>query len=329
VKPNIIKALQFLFFLLLAGVLLYFAFRGIDLEYVATQIRQADYRWVTFSLIFALLALVIRAYRWRLLIEPLNKQPKVKNIFHAINVGYLANFLFPRIGEITRCAALNRTDNIPVDKLFGTVVVERVFDLLMSIMLLFLVLLLKFDIVATFLVEQILQPLIVKIKNIEIVWIIVATAIIALATFALYTILKKTLIFRKIKDLFNGVGNGIKSVKHLRNFKLFIALTVLIFVMYLLQTYVLFFALESTSSLGIGDALFILVLSTIAFIAPVQGGIGAYHWIVSMGLVVFGVAREEGMVYATISHSVTSILLIILGTVSLIVVFYRKNHEKI
>ena len=90
----------------------------------------------------------------------------------------------------------------------------------------------------------------------------------------------------------------------------------------------MFFAMESTSSLGIGDGLFVLVLSALAIIIPVQGGIGTYHYIISLGLTIFGLTKEEGMAYATITHSVTSITLILLGAVSLILVFYGKKYRK-
>jgi len=124
-----------------------------------------------------------------------------------------------------------------------------------------------------------------------------------------------------------GMIQGVKSVYRVKNIGWFVVLNFLIFGMYFLQTYVMFFALKSTSSLGFGDALFVLVLSAFALILPVQGGIGAYHWIISMGLTIFGITREEGMVYATISHSVTAIVFILLGTVSLIFVFYGKKTK--
>ena len=329
-KQKFVKTLQFVFFLLLALVLLYFAFRGIDLNEMMLQIRQADYRWVALSLVFSILALVFRSFRWRLLIEPLDEHPRLINIFHAINVGYLANFVFPRIGEITRCGILYRTDRIPVDRLFGTVIVERIFDILMSALMLLIVLLLQYDVMGNFIMEHILQSLAGRIPGVmNIGWIV---AISVLVLFVLYRIfrtrLSKISAWRKTKNWLRGVVKGVKSVYRVRNIGWFVALNFLIFGMYFLQTYVMFFALESTSSLGLGDALFVLVLSSLALIIPVQGGIGAYHWIVSMGLTIFGITREDGMVYATISHSATSVLFILLGAMSLLFVFYGKRLKK-
>ena len=332
-NPKLIKALQFVIFLFLGLVLLYFAFRGIDLNELMLEIKHADYRWVALSLLFAVLALVFRAWRWRLLIEPLDEYPKVSHVFHAINIGYLANFVLPRIGEITRCGVLNRTDRIPVGRLIGTVIVERAFDLLMSALLLCLILLLRFSEVSDFITENMIQPASDKIQGgIGMGWLV---AIIVLATLALILFfrifrvqLSKISIMRKIKELMQGIVKGIKSAYRIRNFSLFVALNFMVFGMYFMQTYVMFFAIESTSSLGLGDALFILVLSTLAFIIPVQGAIGAYHWIISMGLTIFGLTRDEGMVYATISHTVTAILFILLGAMSLIFVWSLGRKTK-
>ena len=332
-SPKFAKALQFVFFLIVGLVLLYFAFRGVDLNEMILEIKQADYRWVALSLLFAILALVFRTLRWRLLIEPLEEYPKLTNIFHAINVGYLANFVFPRIGEVTRCGILNRTDHIPVGGLFGTVIVERVFDLMMSALMLCLILLFRFGEVSDFIAANVWQPAAERLSEMTNVgWLIAAVVMALISCFVIYKIFKLQLsqiaAIRKIKDLMQGIVKGIQAAYQIRNFRLFIALNFLIFGMYFLQTYVLFFALTSTSSLGLTDALFILVLSALAIIIPVQGGIGAYHWIISMGLTVFGLTREEGMVYATISHSATSILFILLGAVGLMFVFYGRRKIK-
>jgi len=332
-NPKFVKVLQFVFFLLVGLVLLFFAFRGIDLDELLVHIRQADYRWAAASVSFAVLALVFRTIRWRLLIEPLDEHPKNINIFYAINVGYLANFVFPRIGEITRCGILNRTDRISVSKLFGTVIVERAFDLLMCALCLVFILLLRFDVVGDFIMGDIIRPAMNRMPGMpKIEWVIAIFILLVVAFYLFYKIFKTQLskisALRKIRDLMRGVVKGIASAYRIRNFTWFIVLNFLIYGMYFLQTYVMFFALESTSSLGIGDGLFVLVLSSLAIIIPVQGGIGAYHYIISLGLTIFGLTKEEGMAYATITHSITSITLILLGAVSLIFVFYGKKYRK-
>jgi uncharacterized protein (TIRG00374 family) len=330
VNPKLRKALQMVFFLLVGLALLYFAFRGIDLGELIARIRHADYRWVALSALFGAFALVFRAFRWRLLIEPLGEYPKIIHIFHAVNIGYLANFVFPRIGEITRCGVLNRTDHTPVDRLFGTVIVERIFDMLMTALMLCLILVLRFEAVGGFMMDNLLQPMIKRIPGMAGIGGVVAIVLLLCIVFYVFCrVFKKQLsrigALRKIRDILRGVVKGIQSVYRIRNFGMFVVLNILIFGMYFMETYFMFFAIESTSSLGLGDALFVFALSSLAFIVPVQGGIGAYHWIVSVGLTIFGLTRDDGMVYATISHSVSSIVLILLGAVSMLCVFYGKR----
>jgi uncharacterized protein (TIRG00374 family) len=322
--------LQFLFFLSTGIVLLYFAFRNIDPDNLLQHLRQARYGWVALSILCACMALVFRAFRWQLLIGPLGSRPKFSNILHAINVGYLTNFALPRIGEVTRCGVLNRTDKIPADRLFGTVIVERTFDLSVTFLMLCLILLIRFDVVSNFLTENIFIPMSEKMPGVISVRRLVPVAILIIVSFYfLYRIFKKQLAkidaLRKIRDVVKGIFNGIKSVSKIEHLVWFILLNLLVFGMYFLQTWLMFFSLDSTSFLSPVDALFILAVSSLSFIIPVQGGIGAYHWAVSLGLTVFGLTREEGMAYATLSHSTTTLLLVLLGTVSLVTVICRTK----
>ena len=347
-KKKIIKAIEFTDFLLLGVFLLYLAFRDVDVKDVMVKIREANYRWIALSVVFATLTLVFRTFRWRLLMEPLDAHPSKINIFSAINVGYLANFLFPRIGEVTRCGVLNRTDGLPVDSVFGTVVVERIFDLLMAILMLCILLLLRFGDVVTYIenhgdfkIED-LEEVEHAVAGFETGWILLsAITVLTLVLIVLYITSRKRStatininikdmfinIVRKLKEALNRIGTGIKSVKRLRSFKMFMAYNFLIYGMYLLQTYVLFFALDSTGECGIIDALFVLVLSAVALTLPVQGGLGTYHTIVPSGFILFGLTFKDGLVYATIAHSSTAILYIFLGAVSMVFVYIRKKPK--
>jgi uncharacterized protein (TIRG00374 family) len=329
VKVKAVNLFQFVFFLAIGGVLLYFAFRGIDLNELIVTLRHAGYGWVALSLVFAFLALLFHAYRWQLLLGVIDKHPRVSRILLAVNVGYLANFVFPRIGEITRCGVLNRTDKLPVDKVFGTVVAERMCDMLMALLLLALVLALKFETASGFMMRNVIYPMKRMVpETAGILWGAAILLLAAAAFFLLWHIFQKQLLqikaLRKIKEWLAGVFQGIKSILKLNRFGLFLLLNLLVYGMYFMQTYLMFFALPHTASLGMADALFILVVSSLSFVVPVQGGIGAYHVMTSVGLTVFGLSREEGMAYATLSHSATSLLLILLGALSLLILYTGK-----
>ena len=128
-RSKVLKVINFFVFLALGILLLYLSFRGVDLNQLVEDLKAANYFWVVISLLCATVGYISRAIRWRLLIEPLNYKPPIKNVFYALMFGYFANFLFPRIGEITRCGSLTKSDKIPMDSLIGTVIIERAIDL--------------------------------------------------------------------------------------------------------------------------------------------------------------------------------------------------------
>ena len=136
-------------------------------------------------------------------------------------------------------------------------------------------------------------------------------------------------IFKKLNKLLKGIVTGLKSVFKMKNFPLFIFHSFFIWSMYFLMTWVMVFSLPETSGLGPVDGLFLLVIGSLGMVAPVQGGIGAFHWIVSMGLTLYGIPREKGLVYATISHESQMLLVVILGVISLFIVLMQKKKSYI
>ena len=158
------KALNIVLFLGIAIVLLYLAFKDVDRATLIQGFREANYTWVIISLFFGFLSHVVRAQRWRLLIEPLGYKPSLTNTFGALAIGYSANLLFPRLGEVTRCGSLRKTDKIPFESLFGTVLIERSFDVLMMLILVVAVFFLRMDFFGKFIYSEAVLPIWVKLK---------------------------------------------------------------------------------------------------------------------------------------------------------------------
>ncbi len=248
--------------------------------------------------------------------------------------GYLANFALPRIGEITRCASLGKKEKIPVDKLLGTVILERIIDLLSLFILLIFLLIIKFEIFGNFIKNNIFIPIKEKVTSTLgfhwIIWMVVLLFLIGL--FLLYytyyrEILRKFKVFNKFKNIIKGILEGIKSIYRMKRKKEFILHTIIIWSLYLMMTWVVVFSLPYTSGLKIIDGLFILVIGALGMSVPVQSGIGAFHWIVSRGLfaVYPFITLEQGLAFATISHSSQSLLVILLGSFSFIMLFYEKD----
>ena len=158
-RKSIVQTLKFLAFLALGILLLWFAFSNVNFSKLVAGLKEANYSWLLLSVLFGLFAYVSRARRWVLLINALGFYPSTINTFHAVMTGYLANLALPRIGEITRCVALGKKEKIPVDKLIGTVVVERTIDLLCLLLIMVILIFTSGEQIGLFLQESILVPI--------------------------------------------------------------------------------------------------------------------------------------------------------------------------
>ena len=331
-KKGIIQTFKFSGFLAAGILLLWLAFRNVDIGKLTEELATADYSWLLLSVLFGFLAFVSRARRWVLLIRPLGLRPSTLNAFYALMTGYLANLALPRIGEITRCVALNKKESIPVDKLIGTVVVERTIDFFSLLAIMIYLLITSSDQVNLFLRESILVPLQQKVLslfgNIWIIWIIIPL----LFTVMFYLMLRyrkdlrKIRFFAKMFDIARGIFDGLKTITKLQNKWEFIFHTVFIWVNYTLMTWVVVFSLQSTSHLTLHDGIFLLVVGGLAMSAPVQSGVGIFHYVISRGLlIVKGIPVEDGLVYALLTHESQLIFVAIVGTLSFFLIFRKKT----
>ena len=325
--------LKFLVFLSIGILLLYFAFKGINFSKLVDNLKTANYFWVLLGLTCGFVAFFVRAYRWNLLIEPLNYQPTLMNSYHALMIGYMANYAFPRIGEITRCGTLSRIEKIPADKLIGTVIAERAFDLFIFLVLLIVAFVIKINFFGSFFSEHVFKPFFNKIFitfNFSLIFWIILILSACVCLIIVYTFrqkIREITLVKKVGKIGKGVLVGVKSVLAIKRKKEFLVYTVIMWVLYYLMAYLVFFCLPSTSGLSMIDGLFILVVGTCGMVAPVQGGIGAFHSIVSLALILYGISREDGLAYAVIAHESQSIMAILLGIISFFVLFFRSHKN--
>lgn len=331
-NKRIINAIKYTALLGIGILLLWLTFKDQDLTQVFNDLKKANLWWVALSLICGFLAFLSRAVRWVMLLEPLGYKPRLLFTTYALMLGYFANLAIPRIGEITRCGVLSKTEKIPVNSLIGTVIVERVIDLVLLILSVLTVTLLEFDTLKRFMNDYIFGPMAEKFSGgIDPIKLIIFFAVVFLLV-VIYRILKNNgkfeKFFIKMNDLFRGIGDGIKTVLQLKNVWAFVAHTLFIWIMYFTMTYVCFFALESTSHLGAKEGLFTLVAGGLGMTAPVQGGIGAYHWIVSRGLMLFDISTEDGVVFATLVHTSQTLLVVTLGLLSMVLLFFANKKQE-
>jgi hypothetical protein len=325
---NIIK---FLLFLGLGMGLLYWAFRNMDITTMIEEIKHANFFWVFVGMICGILAHASRALRWNLLLQPLGYKANNWNAFYAVMIGYFSNNLVPRLGEVTRCAALAKTDNIPVEKLIGTVFVERVIDLIITMLVTLFIFISQFTLLNGFLNDTI-YPMLdsgkeggISIKMI----ILIVVGLSVLGAYLLRNKIKSLTIYKKIASVVAGFGEGLKSIFKLEKPLLFISHSIFIWAMYFAMAYFTFFSYAPTSQLGVQAGLIVLFLGTVAVIMPIPGGIGVYHKLVGLGLILFGVSESEGLTYATISHASQMIMVFVVGLLSMVIISLklRKNIQ--
>jgi uncharacterized protein (TIRG00374 family) len=330
-KKGIIQTLKFLAFLFIGLLLLWLAFRNVDFGSLGNGLREARYGWLILSILFGFFAYLSRARRWNLLINPLGYKPKFRNSFYSMMTGYLANMALPRIGEISKCVALGKKENIPVDKLLGTVLIERTIDFLSLVTIMVIMVFVDGGTLGPFLVDNIYTPLHEKISSVFgfawIFWIILSAAglLILYIIYHFREKLRKIRFFAKIFDTLVGITHGIKTITAIEHKWEFLFHTVFIWLNYLLMTWVVVFAIKSTSHLDLADGIFILVIGGLGMTAPVTSGLGAFHFIVSQGLLlVYGIKLEDGLVYAILAHESQLIFGAILGIYS----FYALVRKK-
>jgi len=315
-------------FLLVGIGLLFLAFKGKDLNQLLSDLREANYFYVGLSILFGLGAYVSRGIRWLILLEPMGYKPRLTTSVYAIIVGYFANLAIPRIGEITRCTTMSKAENIPVDKLFGTVILERVIDLFMLLSITAITILLKVDQFGGFFID-LFKSNAEKYPHVMNLFILlmVAGVVGLVLIYLMRSRINNFPIGIKIRTFFLGIKEGLVSIKKIKKRKSFFFHTFFIWLSYYLMTWIVFFSIEETSHLGMVDGLFILVVGGFGMAAPVQGGIGAYHFIVSLGMGVIGIASVPALSYATIVHTSQTLFVLFVGSISL-GLLYLNNRKK-
>ncbi|WP_234735894.1 lysylphosphatidylglycerol synthase transmembrane domain-containing protein [Tellurirhabdus bombi] len=320
--------------LAIAGSLLWYVFKDIDLGAMFEAFQKADYRWIIVSGLLTILAHWSRAYRWSLLMEPVvGRRPAAFDTTVAVLTGYFANLIIPRMGEVTRCGTLNRLEGVPVNISFGTVVAERVFDALALLFLIAATFLLEFDRLSTFFLDFFSSKVNVSgLQNnpwplLVLVGVLLGMALLAWVLYGRYKeILQQKPLYQKITAFTGGLVEGVLSVRKLKNPGAFLFHTILIWTTYYFMSYVLFFSLPQTSGLSMLAGLTILIMGGIGMAAPVQGGIGPFHLLVGNALVLYGLTQQDGIVLATFMHAVQTIVTLLLGAISFLIVLFRSKR---
>lgn len=291
--------------------------------------KSVNYNWVFLSITLSVMSHWARAWRWNMLLRPLGYQLKTYRTFLAVMVGYLANFVVPRMGEVTRCGILNKTDGVQVSGALGSVVTERVIDVICLLTALLAAFIIEFDTLNSFffsfLEEKIDTELPQQASFAFTLIAIVAISITLILVISYYLaqrykrILKRNKLYIKIRRFLRDMTEGVLSIRNLQSPWKFWLATLLIWVLYFYMSFVVVFAVKQTAHLGHDAGLAMLITGGLGMAAPVQGGIGAYHYLVSSVLVLYGIAQETGIFLAFLLHSSQTFMVIATGLISLVV----------
>jgi uncharacterized membrane protein YbhN (UPF0104 family) len=263
----------------------------------------------------------IRAIRWKMLIKPLGKSPGTLNVFLAVLTGFFFNLLFPRLGEVMKCTLLGKYEKIPVDNLIGTMVAERVLDLICLVLVIFLAISTQIDLVGGYakeLFDQILSKL--NASPTAILLMVMIFISLAVIFYVIYIKTRHSSFIIKIKYWMKGIVEGLVSVRQVENKPMFIFYTLAIWFLYLASIRVGFYAMQDLVHLGWVPSLSILTFGSFAMIAT-QGGIGAYQFAVQKTLLLYGVKEVSGLAFGWLLWSVQTVMLFISGPTSLILLF--------
>ena len=324
-KDAIKKTLKYLASAALAVLLLWVSFREVEWATFWQQLKSCRWEFVILSMAAGSFAFFLRAVRWRLLLLPIDDTISRTTAFNGINIGNISNFIFPRIGEFIRCGVITRR-SVPADparpeykkasydRVLGTVVLERSWELLVMLMLLAVVVIGGFNRFGDFFMEQIWTPMRSSL-NFSIWWIVALLILAgAAALWGLWRYRDSNKVCSKVWGIFRGLMQGFSSCLRMERKWLFFAYTAFIWGMYWLMAASTVWAAPFLEGLDLIDALFLSLVGGLGFAVPVPGGIGAFHFIISLALsAVYGVPMEMGIIYATLSHTSQAITQIFFG----------------
>ena len=299
----------------MGGFLVWYSISGISLEVLGKYFKEAKYGWIFLGLFFGVLSHLSRAYRWKFMLEPLGFRPKYTNSVLAVLVGYLVNLALPRAGEVSRAVVLTNYEDVPFEKGFGTIVAERIADLIMMLSIIVITLFVQFDFIYNLLT-----------KNFNPTKIIIGLAVLILGFYILTSFVKKAKsgFLLKIKTFVSGLVEGVTSIFKMKNKWAFIFHTVFIWVMYVCMFWATIPAIEGLN-VPLGGILIGFIAGGFS-IAATNGGIGLYPIAVAGALALFDIPTEPATAFGWIMWTAQTAMIIVFGGLAfLLLPIYNKN----
>ncbi|MCR8667037.1 flippase-like domain-containing protein [Aestuariibaculum sp. M13] len=316
-KLKITKVLKVVLPLLLGVFLVWYSLSKVSINEIFQYLKESDYVWILLGVFLGLLSHMSRAYRWRFQLDPMGYHVRYANSFMAVFATYLINYTIPRAGEVARASILSNYEDVPFEKGFGTIVAERIADLIVMMGIIIVTLFLQFDFIYGFFIER-LDP--VKIGGLAVI------GILGLLLFFNYLKRSDSKFAQKIRTFVSGLLEGLLSIFKMKKKWAFIFHTLFIWAMYVLMFYVTSFAIPDLKGISLGVVLVGFISASFS-IAATNGGIGSYPLAVYAAFSLFGIAEEPSIAFGWIMWASQTLMIIIFGGLSLfyLPIYNRKN----
>ena len=300
--------------------MVWYSLSKVSIDELLEYAKNADYTWIVLGMFLGFLSHLSRAYRWRYQLEPMGYNVKFGNSVMAVFATYLINYTIPRAGEVARASILTNYEGVPFEKAFGTIVAERIADLIVMFGIIGITLFLQFDFIYEFLIEKFDPKKII---------IVLVGGVFVLVLFLIFIKKSKSKIALKIRTFVNGLIEGALSIFKMKKKWAYIFHTLFIWAMYVLMFYVTTFSIAELDGITIG-AVLIGFISASFSIAATNGGIGSYPLAIYAAFSIFGIPEDPSIAFGWIMWASQTLMIIIFGGLSLIYlpIYNRKKTSE-
>lgn len=324
IKSLFSKFVKFVLPLLIGILIIYLFMRDINPNELWAILKKANWAILAFSLIFGLLGNTIRGYRWTLFINALGYHPKISNVNFSVYGSYAVNFVLPRAGEVWRCGIIAKEEKIPFSKLFGTMILDRVFDTF-SVLIITII---AFCLNMKFLLDQNQELLASIADTLTSPYLYLSIPAIIILIYVIFKVFKNTIVIKKIKSFLVGLGQDLKAIGKMKTKKRLVLYTIGIWTSYFLYFYITFYAFDFTKNLGFTAGLVAFALSSISMGVPSNGGLGPWQAAVIASLTLYGVDSLSATAYATGVFTIQSLWVVICGLFGIAALSIKNRHNK-
>lgn len=328
------KTVKYLISVVLAVILMYFSFKGVDWTAFRAGLDECRWLWIVLAMFMSIVSFIIRSERWRRLMLPIDSGIKPLTTYNAVCIGYLANFVFPRIGEIVKCGVVSRRQAEEngdkgslnnVDRYIGTVVMEKSFDIVSVFALFAILMVARWHKFGAFFMDNVVSPLTSR-GWASLIWVLAAFVIVAVIVSVIWKMRGRSALLGKISSFMKGLWEGFRICFTSKGGFVFLLYTIALWTSYTMMSWCVIRSLPIMDGMGFVDAMFVCAAGGLGWIIPVPGGFGAYHGVVTLAVSsIYGLSWETGILCATLNHEAQAITMLVCGLISYFVELSRNR----